>query len=69
MLKVTFLHGDEVISQIEFVQKRKDGLRKLQKEIVNTLNEIVREPAQRAGINNLSYPVKPKIVNLEKLFN
>ena len=45
------IHGDDVISRIEFVQKRKDGLKKLQEEIVNTLNEIVRETTQRAGIN------------------
>lgn len=45
------IHGDDVISRIEFVQKRKDGLKKLQGEILNTLNEIVRETTQRAGIN------------------
>ena len=45
------IHGDDVISRIEFVQKQKDGLKKLQEEIVNTLNEIVRETTQRAGIN------------------
>jgi len=45
------IHGDDVISRIEFVQKQKDGLEKLQREIVNTLNEIIRETAQKAGIN------------------
>ncbi|MHC2995003.1 MAG: DUF4445 domain-containing protein [Candidatus Atribacteria bacterium] len=45
------IHGDDVISRIEFVQKQKDGLEKLQKEIVNTLNEIIRETTQKAGIN------------------
>ena len=45
------IHGDDVISRIEFIQKRKDGLEKLQGEIVNTLNEVIREITQKAGIN------------------
>jgi len=45
------IHGDDIISRIEFVQKQKDGLEKLQREIVNTLNEIIRETTQKAGID------------------
>jgi len=45
------IHGDDIISRIEFVQKQKDGLEKLQREIVNTLNEIIRETIQKAGID------------------
>jgi len=45
------IHGDDIISRIEFVQKQKDGLEKLQREIVNTLNEIIRETTQKAKIN------------------
>jgi len=45
------IHGNDIISRIEFAQQYKDGLEILQKEIVNILNEIIREAAQRAGIN------------------
>ena len=45
------IHGDDVISRIEFVQRQKDGLEKLQKEIVITLNEIIRETTQKAEID------------------
>ena len=45
------IHGDDIISRIEFAQKQKDGLEKLQREIVNTLNEIIRETTQKAGID------------------
>jgi len=45
------IHGDDIISRIEFTQQYKDGLEILQKEIVNTLNEIIREAAQKAGVN------------------
>jgi len=45
------IHGDDIISRIEFTQQYKGALEILQKEIVNTLNEIIREAAQRAGIN------------------
>jgi len=45
------IHGNDIISRIEFAQQYKDGLEILQKEIVNTLNEIIIEAAQRAGVN------------------
>ena len=45
------IHGDDVISRIEFIQKQKNGLEKLQKEVVNALNEIIRETTQKAKIN------------------
>ena len=45
------IYGEDVISRIEFVQKQKNGLEKLQKEVVNTLNEIIRETTQKAKIN------------------
>jgi len=45
------IHGDDVISRIEFAQQPKGGLEKLQKEIVITLNEIIRETTQKAEID------------------
>ncbi|HAJ33945.1 MAG TPA: hypothetical protein DCK79_11450 [Candidatus Atribacteria bacterium] len=45
------IHGDDVISRIGFAQQHKKGLEKLQKEIVNTLNEIIKENTQKAKIN------------------
>jgi uncharacterized 2Fe-2S/4Fe-4S cluster protein (DUF4445 family) len=45
------IHGDDVISRIGFAQQHKDDLEKLQKEIVITLNEIIRETTQKAEID------------------
>lgn len=45
------IHGDDVISRIGFAQQPKGGLEKLQKEIVVTLNEIIRETTQKAEID------------------
>ena len=45
------IHGDDVISRIEFTQKRKENLEILQKEIVTILNEIIQEIVQQAGVN------------------
>jgi uncharacterized 2Fe-2S/4Fe-4S cluster protein (DUF4445 family) len=45
------IYGDDVISRIGFAQKQKGNLEILQREIVNTLNEIIREAAQKAGVN------------------
>ena len=45
------IHGDDVISRIGFAQQPKGGLEKLQKEIVITLNEIIRETTQKAEID------------------
>ena len=45
------IYGDDVISRIGFAQKQKKNLEILQREIVNTLNEIIRETAQKAGVN------------------
>jgi len=45
------IHGDDVISRIGFTQKQKENLEILQREIVNTLNEIIKETTQRAKIN------------------
>ena len=45
------IHGDDVISRIGFTQKQKENLQILQKEVVNTLNEIIKETTQRAKIN------------------
>jgi len=45
------IYGDDVISRIGFAQKQKENLEILQREIVNTLNEIIRETAQKAGVN------------------
>ena len=46
------VYGDDVISRVGFAQQNKDGLLKLQKEIVNTLNGIIKETAQRAKISS-----------------
>jgi len=45
------IYGDDVISRIGFAQKQKENLEILQREIVNTLNEIIQETAQKAGVN------------------
>ncbi|PKP55047.1 hypothetical protein CVT91_16815, partial [Candidatus Atribacteria bacterium HGW-Atribacteria-1] len=45
------IHGDDVISRIGFTQKQKENLEILQREIINTLNEIIKETTQRAKIN------------------
>lgn len=45
------IHGDDVISRIGFTQKRKENLEILQREIVNILNEIIKEIVQKAGVN------------------
>jgi uncharacterized 2Fe-2S/4Fe-4S cluster protein (DUF4445 family) len=45
------IHGDDVISRIGFVQQSKEGLDKLQKEIIGTLNEIIAETARKARID------------------
>jgi len=45
------IYGEDVISRIEFIQRQKDGLEKLQKEVVNALNEIIRETTQKAKID------------------
>jgi len=45
------IYGEDVISRIEFIQRQKDGLEKLQKEVVNALNEIIRETTQEAKID------------------
>lgn len=49
------IHGDDIISRIGFVQKSKDGLKRLQQEIVGSLNEIIEEATQKAKItqNNI----------------
>jgi len=46
------IYGEDVISRIEFIQRQKNGLEKLQKEVVNALNEIIRETTQEAKIDN-----------------
>ncbi|MBU1290736.1 2Fe-2S iron-sulfur cluster binding domain-containing protein, partial [bacterium] len=46
------VYGDDVISRVGFAQQNKDGLLKLQKEIVNALNEIIKETTQRAKISS-----------------
>jgi len=45
------IYGDDVISRIGFAQKQKENLEILQREIVNTLNEIIKETAQKAGVD------------------
>jgi len=45
------IYGEDVISRIEFTRRQKDGLDKLQKEVVNALNEIIRETTQEAKID------------------
>ncbi|MDD5016032.1 MAG: ASKHA domain-containing protein [Atribacterota bacterium] len=45
------IFGEDVISRIEFIQRQKDGLEKLQKEVVSALNEIIRETTQEAKID------------------
>jgi uncharacterized 2Fe-2S/4Fe-4S cluster protein (DUF4445 family) len=45
------IHGDDVISRIGFAQQSKDNLEILQKEIVATLNEIIRETTQKMEID------------------
>jgi len=45
------IYGDDVISRIGFAQKQKENLEILQRKIVNILNEIIKENAQKAGVN------------------
>ena len=45
------IYGEDIISRIEFIQRQKNGLDKLQKEVVNVLNEIIRETTQEAKID------------------
>jgi len=45
------IYGENVISRIEFIQRQKDGLEKLQEEVVGALNEIIRETTQEAKID------------------
>ena len=45
------IYGDDVISRIGFAQKQKENLEILQRKIVNTLNEIIKENVQKAGVN------------------
>ncbi|MEA2022593.1 MAG: ASKHA domain-containing protein [Candidatus Caldatribacteriota bacterium] len=45
------IYGDDVISRIGFSRENEDGLEKLQKIIVNTLNEIIAETVKRVKIN------------------
>lgn len=45
------VHGDDIISRIGFAQKQKENLEILQREIVNALNEIIKETAQKAGVD------------------
>jgi uncharacterized 2Fe-2S/4Fe-4S cluster protein (DUF4445 family) len=45
------IYGDDVISRIGFARENEDGLEKLQKVIVNALNEIIEETAKRAKID------------------
>jgi len=45
------IYGADVISRIEFVQRQKDGLEKLQREIVDTLNELIKETTRKAKID------------------
>ncbi len=45
------IYGDDVISRIGFAQKQKENLEILQRKIVNILNEIIKEDAQKAGVN------------------
>lgn len=45
------IYGDDVISRIGFAQKQKENLEILQRKIVNILNEIIKESAQKAGVN------------------
>jgi uncharacterized 2Fe-2S/4Fe-4S cluster protein (DUF4445 family) len=45
------IYGEDIISRIEFIQRQKNGLDKLQKEVVNALNEIIRETTQEAKID------------------
>jgi len=49
------VYGDDIISRIEFAQQETDGLEILQKEIVNTLNEIVEEIVKEVKVkrNNI----------------
>jgi len=45
------IYGEDVISRIEFIQRQKDGLEKLQKKVVSALNEIIKETTQEAKID------------------
>ena len=45
------IYGDDVISRIGFTRENENGLEKLQKAIINALNEIIAETAKRARIN------------------
>lgn len=44
-------YGDNIISRIDFVQNTENGLSILQKEIVNTINELIVETIQTSGIS------------------
>lgn len=43
-------YGADVISRIRFSQKTEDGLKELQKLVLNTINEIIRKTAKSAGV-------------------
>ena len=45
------IYGEDVISRIEFIQRQKNGLEKLQNEVINTLNKIIRETTKKAKID------------------
>ena len=44
-------YGDNIISRIDFTQNKENGLAILQKEIINTINELINETIQNTGIS------------------
>ncbi|GAB4112450.1 MAG: ASKHA domain-containing protein [Candidatus Caldatribacteriota bacterium] len=45
------IYGDNIISRIEFTQRAKNGQSLLQKEIVDTINDIIQEITKHTQIN------------------
>ena len=44
-------YGDNIVSRIDFTRNKENGLAILQKEIINTINELIDETIQSAGIS------------------
>ncbi|NLZ74080.1 MAG: DUF4445 domain-containing protein, partial [Bacteroidales bacterium] len=44
-------YGDNIVSRIDFAQNKENGLAILQKEIINTINELIDKTLQNTGIS------------------
>ncbi|MCD5390532.1 ASKHA domain-containing protein [candidate division NPL-UPA2 bacterium] len=45
------VHGDDVISRINFIKSEREGLRKIHLEMVEVVNEMIEELTGRAGVS------------------